>query len=102
MHAFKLIGMLLDAHINLKTIDIVPLLYSPKMVRLPLPAAASRLHTCMQLTELCTSSCRSYWTMSRRRRRYWPQASLALVPTQGQLKRLQAKRLSRGLGGGWP
>jgi hypothetical protein len=34
VHAFKLIGMLLDAHINLKTIDIVPLLYSPKMVRL--------------------------------------------------------------------
>ena len=34
MHASKLIGMLLDAHINLKTIDIVPLLYSPKMVRL--------------------------------------------------------------------
>ena len=48
VHAFKLIGMLLDAHINLKTIDIVPLLYSPKMVRLPLPStAASRLHTCM-------------------------------------------------------
>jgi hypothetical protein len=42
VHAFKLIGMLLDAHINLKTIDIVPLLFSPKMVRLSLPAAASR------------------------------------------------------------
>eukprot|EP00964_Phaeocystis_antarctica_P023638 scaffold13206_cov67-Phaeocystis_antarctica.AAC.2 len=34
------------------TIDIVRLLYSPKMVRLyPRPAAASRLHTCMQLTQ---------------------------------------------------
>ena len=47
MHAFKLIGMLLDAHINLKTIDIVPLLYSPKMVRLSLPSsrlAAAHLH----------------------------------------------------------
>ena len=47
MHAFKLIGMLLDAHINLKTIDIVPLLYSPKMVCLPLPSsrlAAAHLH----------------------------------------------------------
>ena len=85
MHAFKLIGMLLDAHINLKTIDIVPLLYSPKMVRLPLPAAASRLHTCMQLTELCTRFCRSYWTMSGRQRRYWPQASLALVPASSRL-----------------
>ena len=43
MHASKLIGMLLDAHINLKTIDIVPLLYSPKMVRLPFCPASSRL-----------------------------------------------------------
>ena len=52
MHAFKLTGMLLDAHMNLMTIDIVRLLYSPKMVRLyPRPAAASRLHTCMQLTQ---------------------------------------------------
>ena len=42
VHAFKLIGMLLDAHINLKTIDIVPLLYSPKMVRLPLPSSRPR------------------------------------------------------------
>ena len=52
VHAFKLIGILLDAHMNLMTIDIVRLLYSPKMVRLyPRPAAASRLHTCMQLTQ---------------------------------------------------
>ena len=93
MHAFKLIGMLLDAHINLKTIDIVPLLYSPKMVRLPLPStAASRLHTCMQLTELCTRFCRSYWTMLRRRRRYWPQTSLALVPASSRLADLRRAR----------
>ena len=52
VHAFELTGMLLDAHMNLTTIDIVRLLYSPKMVRLyPRPAAASRLHTCMQLTQ---------------------------------------------------
>ena len=47
MHAFKLIGMLLDAHMNLMTIDIVRLLYSPKMVRLPSPSsrlAAAYLH----------------------------------------------------------
>ena len=48
VHAFKLIGMLLDAHMNLMTIDIVRLLDSPEMVRLyPRPAAASRPHTCM-------------------------------------------------------
>ena len=48
VHAFKLIGMLLDAHMNLMTIDIVRLLYSPEMVRLyPRPAAASRPHACM-------------------------------------------------------
>ena len=49
----KLTGMLLDAHTNLMTIDIVRLLFSPKMVRLyPRPAAASRPHTCiMQLTQ---------------------------------------------------
>jgi hypothetical protein len=53
VHAFQLTGMLLDAHMNLMTIDIVPLLFSPKMVRLhPRPAAASRSHTCMQLTQL--------------------------------------------------
>jgi len=42
--------MLLDAHINVKTIDIVPLLYSPKLVRLPSPSSrlAQRLHNCMQ------------------------------------------------------
>ena len=53
VHAFKLTGMLLDAHMNLMTIDIVRLLFSPKMVRLyPRPAAASRPHTCiMQLTQ---------------------------------------------------
>ena len=47
MHAFKLIGMLLDAHMNLMTIDIVRLLYSPKMVRLPSPSSrlvAAYLH----------------------------------------------------------
>ena len=50
MHAFQLIGMLLDAHINLKTIDIVPLLYSPKMVRLP---------SCQQPPRGCTLACDS-------------------------------------------
>jgi hypothetical protein len=44
--AFKLTGMLLDAHMNLMTIDIVRLLYSPKMVRLyPRLAAAPRGRT---------------------------------------------------------
>ena len=91
MHAFKLIGMLLDAHINLKTIDIVPLLYSPKMVRLPLPSSSlAAAH--LQLTELCTRFCRSYWTMSRRQRRYWPQASLALVPASSRLADLRRAR----------
>ena len=64
VHAFKLTGMLLDAHMNLMTIDIVRLLYSPKMVRLyPGPAAASRSHTCVQLTQLTiltSARCRSY------------------------------------------
>ena len=46
MHAFKLIGMLLDAHIDLKTIDIVPLLFSPKMVRLSLPSSRLARKTC--------------------------------------------------------
>jgi len=91
VHAFKLIGMLLDAHINLKTIDIVPLLYSPKMVRLPLPSSSlAAAH--LQLTELCTRFCRSYWTMSRRQRRYWPQASLALVPASSRLADLRRAR----------
>ena len=52
MHADKLTGMLLDAHILVKTIDVVPLLYSPKMVRLPSPS--SRLAQQLQLTQLCT------------------------------------------------
>ena len=52
MHTDKLTGMLLDAHIIVKTIDIVPLLYSPKMVRLPSPS--SRLAQRLQLTQLCT------------------------------------------------
>ena len=78
VHAFKLIGMLLDAHMNLMTIDIVRLLYSPKMVRLPSPSSrlAAAYLQCMQLTQLCTHFCRSYWTISRRCRRYcWLQAS---------------------------
>ena len=78
VHAFKLIGILLDAHMNLMTIDIVRLLYSPKMVRLPSPSSrlAAAYLQCMQLTQLCTHFCRSYWSISRRCRRYcWLQAS---------------------------
>ncbi len=45
VHAFKLTGMLLDAHMNLMTIDIVRLLFSPKMVRLSLAQQPPRGRT---------------------------------------------------------
>ena len=64
VHAFKLIGMLLDAHMNLMTIDIVRLLDSPEMVRLYTPAQQpprGRTLACSRKAyHLTRVRCRSY------------------------------------------
>ena len=64
VHAFKLIGMLLDAHMNLMTIDIVRLLDSPEMVRLYTPAQQpprGRTLACSRKAyHLTRARCRSY------------------------------------------